>query len=74
MDAADFSDDEFMQAIDFYASELITSSTKYTHELAWMNLNLKTPDLEDEKPSRYAFVDDADMKRLVGCNQEEHQM
>ena len=46
MDAADFFDDEFMHAIDFYALELIAFSTKYTHELAQINLNLRTPDFE----------------------------
>ena len=34
-----------------------------------MKLNLKTPNFEDEKPSRFALVNDADMKRFQEANQ-----
>ena len=72
MDATDFSDDEFMQTIDFDALELMASSATSTHELAQMNLNVKTPNFEDEKPWRFAMVNDADMKRFQEANQEEN--
>ena len=55
----------------FDALELIASTATSTHELAMVDLILKTPAFEDEKTSssRFALVDDADVRRFQEANQ-----